>query len=350
MDRLRRGPGLRPAPGDRAPGRHGAGHRAGGAGARAPAAWSPSRPRPSTAWAAIATDERAVGRDLRGQGPAALQPADRPRPGPRRGRALARLERARRAPRGPVLAGRPDPDPAARAGLPAVAAGQRRRRHGRPAGARASGRARPARGDRRCRSRRRAPTRPAASARPRAGHVAQGLGDRVDLILDGGRCPIGIESTVLDLSEASRACCARAASPAPRSRPSSGRSRPAPAIRARRRAARASSPATTHPRGRCGWTRARSPPTRRCSPSGRSRSQAGGGHAQPQREGRPRGGGRQPVLDAAPAGPAGVSRDRGHADPGRRARRGDPRPPGAGRRAAAAAIPAVADLSATSAD
>ena len=35
-----------------------------------------------------------------------------------------------------------------------------------------------------------------------ADHVAQGLGDRVDLILDGGPCPIGIELTVLDLTEA----------------------------------------------------------------------------------------------------------------------------------------------------
>jgi L-threonylcarbamoyladenylate synthase len=33
-----------------------------------------------------------------------------------------------------------------------------------------------------------------------AAHVARGLGDAVDLILDGGVTPIGIESTVLDLS------------------------------------------------------------------------------------------------------------------------------------------------------
>jgi L-threonylcarbamoyladenylate synthase len=33
-----------------------------------------------------------------------------------------------------------------------------------------------------------------------AAHVARGLGGRVDLILDGGDTPIGIESTVLDLS------------------------------------------------------------------------------------------------------------------------------------------------------
>jgi L-threonylcarbamoyladenylate synthase len=33
-----------------------------------------------------------------------------------------------------------------------------------------------------------------------ARHVADLLGDRVDLILDGGKCPGGLESTVLDLS------------------------------------------------------------------------------------------------------------------------------------------------------
>jgi L-threonylcarbamoyladenylate synthase len=35
-----------------------------------------------------------------------------------------------------------------------------------------------------------------------AEHVRAGLGDRVDLILDGGACRVGIESTVLDLSGA----------------------------------------------------------------------------------------------------------------------------------------------------
>ncbi|MCL2093647.1 MAG: L-threonylcarbamoyladenylate synthase [Treponema sp.] len=34
----------------------------------------------------------------------------------------------------------------------------------------------------------------------RAEHVAAQLGDRVDLIIDGGRCPVGLESTVLDIS------------------------------------------------------------------------------------------------------------------------------------------------------
>jgi L-threonylcarbamoyladenylate synthase len=33
-----------------------------------------------------------------------------------------------------------------------------------------------------------------------AAHVAQELGDRVALILDGGPCPVGLESTVVDLS------------------------------------------------------------------------------------------------------------------------------------------------------
>jgi len=34
----------------------------------------------------------------------------------------------------------------------------------------------------------------------RAAHVADQLGERVDFIMDGGRCPVGVESTVLDLT------------------------------------------------------------------------------------------------------------------------------------------------------
>ena len=37
----------------------------------------------------------------------------------------------------------------------------------------------------------------------RAEHVADSLGERVDLILDGGPCPVGLESTVLDLTSSS---------------------------------------------------------------------------------------------------------------------------------------------------
>ena len=33
-----------------------------------------------------------------------------------------------------------------------------------------------------------------------AEHVAAGLGDRIDCIVDGGPCPIGVESTVLDVT------------------------------------------------------------------------------------------------------------------------------------------------------
>ena len=33
-----------------------------------------------------------------------------------------------------------------------------------------------------------------------ADHVAAGLGDRIDVIVDGGPCPIGVESTVLDVT------------------------------------------------------------------------------------------------------------------------------------------------------
>ena len=42
---------------------------------------------------------------------------------------------------------------------------------------------------------------PAGAASPtRARHVADALGDAVDLVLDGGACAVGIESTVVDLS------------------------------------------------------------------------------------------------------------------------------------------------------
>lgn len=41
-----------------------------------------------------------------------------------------------------------------------------------------------------------------------ADHVIQGLGDKVDLIIDGGPCPVGVESTVIDLST-SRPCLLR---------------------------------------------------------------------------------------------------------------------------------------------
>ncbi len=42
-----------------------------------------------------------------------------------------------------------------------------------------------------------------------AEHVREGLGDRVDLVLDGGPCQVGIESTVLSLAEPGRALLLR---------------------------------------------------------------------------------------------------------------------------------------------
>jgi L-threonylcarbamoyladenylate synthase len=44
-----------------------------------------------------------------------------------------------------------------------------------------------------------------------AAHVRDELGDAVKLILDGGRCPVGIESTILDLTRGSRRAAASAA-------------------------------------------------------------------------------------------------------------------------------------------
>ncbi len=35
----------------------------------------------------------------------------------------------------------------------------------------------------------------------RAEHVEEQLGDKIDLILDGGKCEVGVESTIIDLSE-----------------------------------------------------------------------------------------------------------------------------------------------------
>ncbi|GBD42584.1 Threonylcarbamoyl-AMP synthase [bacterium HR40] len=50
------------------------------------------------------------------------------------------------------------------------------------------------------------------SGRPsptQAQHVLADLGDAIDLVLDGGACPLGVESTVIDLSEPGRAVLLR---------------------------------------------------------------------------------------------------------------------------------------------
>ena len=132
-----------------------------------------------------------------------------------------------------------------------------------------------------------------------ADHVAEGLGAAVDLILDGGPCPIGLE---FDRARPLRRRAPPAAAGRRDPRRARGRDRPVGRGSGRARpgaaGARASSRATTRRRGRCGSMPARSPPTRRCSPSARA---AGGraGDAQPERERRPRGGGGQSVRDAA---------------------------------------------------
>ena len=110
-----------------------------------------------------------------------------------------------------------------------------------------------------------------------ADHVRQSLGDRVDMILDGGACPVGVESTVLDLTGARPALLrpgglARAdietviggrlegadETPPPRSRPALAGTAGEPL--------RAPSPPPAERRDML-------PPTRPCSPSGRRRSQ-----------------------------------------------------------------------------
>ncbi len=72
----------------------------------------------------------------------------------------------------------------------------------------------------------------------RAEHVREELGDAVRVILDGGECQIGLESTIVAFDGAHRcACCARA--PSPRSDPRGGRRTPPRARIATRRACRA---------------------------------------------------------------------------------------------------------------
>ena len=56
-----------------------------------------------------------------------------------------------------------------------------------------------------------------------ADHIEAGLGARIDLIVDGGPCPIGVESTVLDLTCAPPRLAARRGHP----RAARGRDRPA---------------------------------------------------------------------------------------------------------------------------
>ena len=42
-------------------------------------------------------------------------------------------------------------------------------------------------------------------------HVQESLGDKVDMILDGGQCSVGVESTIVDMTENRRSFCEPAA-------------------------------------------------------------------------------------------------------------------------------------------
>ena len=113
----------------------------------------------------------------------------------------------------------------------------------------------------------------------RAEHVAESLGERVTLILDGGPCPVGVESTVLDLTTATPTLLrpGGATREAIEAVIGPDRAERRPSDRRRRRASRpASSKAITRRRGRCGWTQRASPPTRACWPSARGRPPARG--------------------------------------------------------------------------
>ena len=257
------------AAGDR-PGRH----RAGGAGASGGAAGGvPDR---NGLWPWRRRHQRPRrGRDLRRQGAAALQPPDRARDGCRGGARAGALERNGRAARRALLAGRAHPGPAARRGLPAVAAGQRRRRHRGPARPGAPGGPGAARRDRA--ADRRAERQSGRAGQPdhrrprRSGPGRQDRPDRRRRPLPDRRRIDGARPHV----RAAAPACGPAGSPASSWRAWSARW-PVPRCLRRRSgcARRASSPATTRPRARSVSTSPPSSRTRPCSRSGRTLSKA----------------------------------------------------------------------------
>ena len=165
---------------------------------------------------AVATNDRAVAAIFAAKGRPRFNPLIVHVTDAGAARALARWNDAAGAARRPLLAGRAHPGPAARRGLPAVAAGQRRAA---------------------TRWALRAPAHPVAqalleatvlpiaapSANPAgqvspttAEHVAAGLGDRIDLHRRWRALPDRRRSRRCSTSRARRrVCCAPAASPAP---------------------------------------------------------------------------------------------------------------------------------------
>ena len=240
-----------------------------------------------------------------------------------------------------LLARSADPGAAAPPWRRGVAAGERRARHG------GGARRRRTRSRRLCcapsggRSRPRRPTAPAGSARRRRQHVcaefAATTGDAAPaLILDGGPCPIGVESTVLDLTGPLPVLLrpGGVTRRGPRRSPRHGRDAAADAGDRRAALARAACRAITRP----------SLPVRLDATDARPGEAllAFGPEAPPgfaevlflSRQRRSRRGGGESVRDAAPSRPAGIFRHRGDADPGAGSRPGDQRPAAPRRRAA----------------
>jgi tRNA threonylcarbamoyl adenosine modification protein (Sua5/YciO/YrdC/YwlC family) len=120
-----------------------------------------------------------------------------------------------------------------------------------------------------------------------ADHVLADLGDKVEYVIDGGSCPVGVESTVLSLLEDQ------------------------PRI-LRPGAVTADALAETPPKALRAFP-ARAPG---CRGGGAGRGSAGlrplgpPGHAQPEPDRRPAGGRRQPVRHAAPVGRSEIPRHR----------------------------------------
>ena len=140
-----------------------------------------------------------------------------------------------------------------------------------------------------------------------AAHVATELDERVALILDGGRCAVGLESTVLDLTGPTPALLRPGGTTLEALTEVLG---PIAQRRATppRRARRASSPAITR-RLTLRLNAVAAGRAKRCSPSGRTPARFRR-DAEPVAARRPRRGGGQFLRDAAPARPAGVRRDR----------------------------------------
>lgn len=161
----------------------------------------------------------------------------------------------------------------------------------------------------------------------RAEHVAESLGDRVKLILDGGPCEVGLESTVLDLTTstptllrpggATREAIEAVIGPIALSDaiPSGTAAHKSPATRQPLCSGAAGAAECCERRRRRGPACLRSAAAGRCAPDPQS---------QPNR--RSHGGGRQPVRFPARPGPARQRAHRGHAHSANRTWPGDQRP------------------------